>query len=143
MFLINRNEIPSKGVLALNMGLARVKRPVDFKLVWSSFDLSSSLHRGMNANGSANSLYGVVMAEEGLSGSNRADGKSFLDEDGEDQEQECSVWLPIPSPGYVALGCVASRGREPPSPTTALCVLATLVTPCSMKDCIYVSTQNL
>ncbi|GJP54206.1 hypothetical protein CLOM_g13301 [Closterium sp. NIES-68] len=29
---------------------------------------------------------------------------------------EASVWFPLAPPGYVALGCVVTRGREPPAP---------------------------
>jgi vacuolar protein sorting-associated protein 13A/C len=51
--------------------------------------------------------------------------------------------MPIPPEGYVALGCVVSRGREQPSLSSSLCVSATLVTPCPLKDCVFFSYPQL
>jgi vacuolar protein sorting-associated protein 13A/C len=41
--------------------------------------------------------------------------------------EEASLWLPVAPPGYVALGCVASRGFNPPDPDCMRCVRMDLV----------------
>lgn len=41
--------------------------------------------------------------------------------------EEASVWLPVAPPGYVALGCVGSRGFNPPDPDCVRCVRMDLV----------------
>ncbi|CAI5951576.1 unnamed protein product [Closterium sp. NIES-65] len=44
--------------------------------------------------------------------------------------EEASVWFPLAPPGYVALGCVVTRGREPPSAGLGVrCVRADLLAP--------------
>eukprot|EP01018_Ginkgo_biloba_P007485 Gb_23775 [translate_table: standard] len=53
------------------------------------------------------------------------------------EQRECTVWMPIPPQGYVALGCVVSAGRDQPSLSSALCVSTASVTPCPHKDCIF------
>ncbi|BBN04917.1 vacuolar protein sorting-associated protein 13A/C [Marchantia polymorpha subsp. ruderalis] len=110
--LTPRDESPSKGVTALNMSFARVKRPVDFVLVWSSYEAQ-------------------------LVNTSR-----LYDADDDDKPSDCSVWLPVAPKGYVVLGCVATPGRDPPPLNTCFCVLAALVTPCQMRDCIIISRDN-
>jgi vacuolar protein sorting-associated protein 13A/C len=61
-------------------------------------------------------------------------------EDGE--ERGCCVWLSIPPEGYVALGCVVWKGQKEPPKSAALCVLAALVSPCSMRDCINIKGHH-
>ncbi|KAL2636221.1 hypothetical protein R1flu_007700 [Riccia fluitans] len=106
--LTPRDETPSKGVIAVNMSLARVKKPVDFLLVWSSYD----------------------------------NVRNRLGSDDDDPLAHCSVWLPVAPKGYVSLGCVASPGRDPPAQNVCFCVLAALVTPCQMRDCIIITRDN-
>eukprot|EP01018_Ginkgo_biloba_P007916 Gb_35998 [translate_table: standard] len=53
------------------------------------------------------------------------------------EQRECTVWMPVPPQGYVALGCVVSAGRDQPSLSSAVCVSTTSVTPCPLKDCIF------
>lgn len=141
-FVFLSDEPPAKGVLALNVGLARAKRPIDFKLVWSSTDLNPP-HQ---VNRSRNSV--------GNNGESKSSNEQFGDEDHEiarqriaDEEEEnekvCSVWLPIPPEGYVALGCVVCRGHEAPPKSSALCVMSALVSPCSMRDCIQIAGQYM
>lgn len=110
--IFDRDESPSKGVTALNMSFARVKRPVDFVLVWSSYEAQ-------------------------LVNTSR-----LYDADDDDKPSDCSVWLPVAPKGYVVLGCVATPGRDPPPLNTCFCVLAALVTPCQMRDCIIISRDK-
>ncbi len=78
--------------------------------------------------------------QSGIS-SGRIDYKDLLDSKENDEETDCSIWIPVAPPGYVALGCVACKGQRPPPTTTSLCVLAALVSPCSMRDCVYVTSE--
>lgn len=58
------------------------------------------------------------------------------------EEQGCSVWLPTPPEGYVALGCVVWKGQEEPPHSAALCVLTSFLSPCSMRDCINIQGHH-
>ncbi len=78
--------------------------------------------------------------QSGIS-SGRIDYKDLLDSKENDEETDCSIWRPVAPPGYVALGCVACKGQRPPPTTASLCVLAALVSPCSMRDCVYVTSE--
>lgn len=120
------DEPPSKGVLALNTSFAKVKRPLHFELVWSSSDNYCSDREQ------------IKMLESDI----RETDVSQCSHDNADQS-ECRVWMPIPPEGYVALGCVVSRGREQPSLSSSLCVSAALVTPCPLKDCVFFSYPQL
>lgn len=132
-----RDEPPAKGVLTLNMALARGKRPVGFKCVWSSNDLGppSKITREQKSVG----LNG--QSSESSSHSDKTD-SDHQHSDDEEGIEGCCVWLPIPPEGYVALGCVVCKGQEEPPKTAALCVLAALVSPCSMRDCINIQGQQ-
>lgn len=50
---------------------------------------------------------------------------------------ECSIWIPVPPPGYSALGCVVNIGRQPPSNHVVHCLRSDLVTSASLSDCIH------
>lgn len=92
----------------MNTSLARVKRPVSFKLVWPP-----------TANGDISEVQDI-----------NSDGI-------------CSIWFPEAPKGYVALGCVVSTGRRQPPLSSAFCILASLVTPCALRDCITISSNTL
>ncbi|XP_073134921.1 uncharacterized protein [Henckelia pumila] len=96
---------PTKGVLAVNTSLLRVKRPKSFTRLWppSSSD-------------------DIILPSEKSS-----EGDTF-----------CSIWLPEPPKGYVAMGCVASSGSAQPPISSVFCILASLVTPCGLRDCISI-----
>ncbi|KAJ8763967.1 hypothetical protein K2173_003749 [Erythroxylum novogranatense] len=96
---------PTRGVLAVNSNLARVRRPKSFKLIWppSSSEKSSD----------------------------------------NEAESYCSVWFPEPPGGYVALGCVVSPGKTQPSPSSTFCILASLVSPSALRDCITIASNDL
>lgn len=109
--LIDRNEPPSKGVLAVNTSLVKVKRPVSYRLIWS--------FSPENTASSSHELR-IRLPNENNSSAN----------------ESCSIWFPVAPKGYVAVGCVVSPGSEQPSLSSALCILSSLVSPCAMKDCI-------
>ncbi|XP_057487524.1 uncharacterized protein LOC130773593 isoform X2 [Actinidia eriantha] len=100
------NKPPSKGVVAVNTSLTRVKRPVSFNLVWPS--------------------------------TTSGDISEFQAEN----HNTCSIWFPDAPKGYVALGCVVSSGRTPPPLSSAFCISASLVSPCSLRDCITISSNT-
>jgi vacuolar protein sorting-associated protein 13A/C len=121
------NEPPSKGVLALNTSFAKVKSPLHFELVWSSSEYKYCSDRQQ-----------IKPSESDI---RETDVSQYSHHNPE--QSECRVWMPIPPEGYVALGCVVSRGREQPSLSSSLCVSATLVTPCPLKDCVLFSYPQL
>jgi len=53
------------------------------------------------------------------------------------EENECSIWIPVPPPGYLALGCVVNIGRLPPSNHVVYCLRSDLVTSATFSDCIH------
>ncbi|XP_028077973.1 LOW QUALITY PROTEIN: uncharacterized protein LOC114279888 [Camellia sinensis] len=105
-YLTPLNKPPTKGVLAVNTSLARVKRPVSFKLVWPP-----------TANNDISEFQDV------------------------DNHNICSIWFPEAPKGYVALGCVVSTGRTQPPLSSAFCILASLVSPCALRDCVTISSN--
>ncbi|KAL0296337.1 UNVERIFIED_CONTAM: hypothetical protein Sradi_6685800 [Sesamum radiatum] len=108
---------PTRGVIAVNTSLIRVKRPKSFALVWSP---SSDDVRAEGVDGS-----------ELTSDKGRSEGGPM-----------CSIWFPEAPKGYVALGCVASPGSAQPPISSVFCVLASLVTPCGLRDCISIGTGS-
>nr|XP_009413254.1 PREDICTED: uncharacterized protein LOC103994598 isoform X1 [Musa acuminata subsp. malaccensis] len=115
--LTPRNQPPSKGVVALNTSFVRVKRPLSYKLVWRS---------------------GPHCTDIG-----QYDGTSHLLNNGDGgQNGGFSVWFPVAPRGYVAVGCVVSSGSAEPPLSAGLCVLASLVSPSSFKDCIALNLNN-
>ncbi|XP_057872719.2 uncharacterized protein LOC131078906 isoform X2 [Cryptomeria japonica] len=118
------DEPPSKGVLALNTSNGKVRRPLRFELIWSS----SKEYSLVRQEGSQVDIREINMC---------------TDLDRPPDQMVCSVWMPIPPQGFVALGCVVSTGREQPPLSSALCVSTTLVTPCPLKDCIFLDPSKL
>ncbi|XP_037495569.1 uncharacterized protein LOC105636609 isoform X2 [Jatropha curcas] len=109
---------PTKGVVAVNMNFTRVKRPISFKLIWPPLACKEAADQVVtHSNFSAN-------------GHNEGD-------------DCCSIWFPQAPKGYVALGCVVSAGRTQPPLSSAFCILASLVSPCSLRDCISIFSNNL
>ncbi|XP_039123130.1 uncharacterized protein LOC120259563 isoform X5 [Dioscorea cayenensis subsp. rotundata] len=105
------NEPPAKGVLAVNPSFVRVKRPISFRLIWPC-------------------------SIRNTSGGNHGPTGDILKHDDYGQEEGFSVWFPIAPKGFVAVGCVVSSGREVPSLSSALCIMSSLVSPSTLKDCI-------
>ncbi|KAL1372338.1 hypothetical protein AAHE18_01G196400 [Arachis hypogaea] len=55
---------------------------------------------------------------------------------------DCSLWMPIPPPGYVALGCVAHTGNQPPPKHVVHCLRSDLVTSAEYSDCLHNIPSN-
>ncbi|CAN1333900.1 Intermembrane lipid transfer protein VPS13 [Linum perenne] len=117
-YLTPMDKPPTKGVPAVNTNLVRVKRPVSFKLIWSS----SASKKVSDEDVTSSKLLtpGAVSGEESC----------------------CSIWFPEAPKGYVALGCVVSADRKQPALSSAFCILASLVSPCSLRDCVAISSIN-
>ncbi|KAD5802908.1 hypothetical protein E3N88_14268 [Mikania micrantha] len=61
----------------------------------------------------------------------------------EDLGCDCSLWTPIPPPGYLALGCVAHIGNQPPPNHIVYCIRADLATSTAYSACMFnVSSNN-
>ena len=97
----------------------RVKRPVSFKRIWPPLDSGGISDEG---EVKSNTLSNGVLGEG---------------------ESSCSVWFPEAPEGYIALGCVVSPEKVRPSPSSTFCILASFVSPCSLRDCITISDTNL
>lgn len=61
----------------------------------------------------------------------------LMDSSESNEEIECSIWTPVPPPGYLALGCVVNIGRQPPSNHVVYCLRSDLVTSAAFSDCIH------
>ncbi|KAL8053513.1 hypothetical protein ABFS82_05G077000 [Erythranthe guttata] len=118
-YLTPIDKPPTKGVIAVNTSLIRVKRPTSFTLVWprSSSD--------------------DVLGAEGV-GTNELTGDKGISE----RDSMCSIWFPEAPKGYVALGCVASPGMTQPPVSSVFCILASLVSPCGLRDCISIQSSS-
>ncbi|KAF3782527.1 Vacuolar sorting-associated protein 13C [Nymphaea thermarum] len=119
-YLTPLNEPPTRGVIAVNANFARVKRPLSFKLVWSAL-FSQETFESKNHKS---------CEPDSISISQQTDSKGI--------EGICSIWFPVAPPGYVALGCVASSGRNQPPLSSVLCIMEKLVSPCGLRDCIII-----
>uniref|UniRef100_A0A0E0BDW2 PH domain-containing protein n=1 Tax=Oryza glumipatula TaxID=40148 RepID=A0A0E0BDW2_9ORYZ len=106
------NDSPTKGVLALNTNIVRVKRPLSYKLVWRS---------------------GPPQTNE------LQHSEKDLKNKPSNVDRFCSVWLPVAPVGYVALGCVSSTGTAEPPLSSVFCLSASLVSSCGLRDCIPLS----
>ncbi|XP_050223282.1 uncharacterized protein LOC126673249 [Mercurialis annua] len=114
-YLTPLDKPPTKGVLAVNMNFARVKRPISFKLIWPP---------------SSKEMYDQGVIRSGsIPNSHKVD-------------DSCTIWFPEAPKGYVALGCIVSTGRTQPPLTSAFCILASLVSPCPLRDCITIFSTN-
>ncbi|KAF6135503.1 hypothetical protein GIB67_015356, partial [Kingdonia uniflora] len=116
-YLTPTNKPPTKGVIAVNTNFARVKRPTAFKQVWPPLSSGETSNSIILDSASHDTNYGR-------------------------DEDHCSIWFPVAPQGYVALGCVVSKGRTEPPSSSALCILASLVSPCALKDCITVNLTD-
>lgn len=118
-YLTPIDKPPTKGVLAVNTSIVRVKKPKSFRLVWS-LDRSDY---GSDSNAMDNN----ELAYESM---------------GNKEESFCSIWFPEAPEGYASMGCVVSPGRTEPPLSSAYCILASLVSPCSLRDCVNVCIGN-
>ncbi|GAB2273666.1 hypothetical protein Dimus_008448 [Dionaea muscipula] len=115
-YLTPIDKPPSKGVLAVNTSLIRVKKPLSFKLVWPHSS-SGKISSPDSASGEPDTLTSEADAS-------------------------CSIWFPEAPKGYVALGCVVSMGRTQPPLASSFCVQASSVSPCPLRDCIVIPSSN-
>ncbi|PIN17888.1 hypothetical protein CDL12_09445 [Handroanthus impetiginosus] len=115
-YLTPMDKPPTKSVIAVNTSLIRVKRPKSFTLVWAP---SSS---------------DEVLRAEGVGSI-----ELITDKVSTEGDTVCSIWFPEAPKGYVALGCVASPGRAQPPISSVFCILASLVSPCGLRDCISIA----
>ncbi|XP_024982723.1 uncharacterized protein LOC112519038 isoform X5 [Cynara cardunculus var. scolymus] len=60
----------------------------------------------------------------------------------EDANCDCSLWTPIAPPGYLALGCVAHIGNQPPPNHTVYCIRADLATSTAYSACMFSASSN-
>lgn len=102
----------------MNTSFARVKRPISFRLIWppiASEDISSYHINNYDSSPGDHSL----------------------------GHEDCfySIWFPEAPKGYVALGCVVSNGIMQPPLSSVFCVATSLVSVCSLRDCISISTS--
>ncbi|KAF5202036.1 Vacuolar protein sorting-associated protein 13c [Thalictrum thalictroides] len=59
-----------------------------------------------------------------------------------DFEGDCSLWIPLPPPGYSALGCVAHIGNQPPPNHIVYCIRSDLVTATTYTECMLSIPSN-
>ncbi|XP_051130647.1 uncharacterized protein LOC127251100 isoform X2 [Andrographis paniculata] len=57
-------------------------------------------------------------------------------------ESDCSLWLPVAPPGYLALGCVAHVGSRPPPNHIVHCIRSDLVTSTTYSECVLNNSGN-
>lgn len=55
---------------------------------------------------------------------------------------DCSLWTPIAPPGYLALGCVAHIGNQPPPNHIVYCMRADLATSTAYSACMLSTSSN-
>ncbi|WOL14400.1 hypothetical protein Cni_G23180 [Canna indica] len=58
------------------------------------------------------------------------------------KDVDCSIWVPIPPPGYFAVGCVAHPGNQPPPNHIIYCLRGDLVTSTKFSGSIFFSPPN-
>ncbi|KAK2971030.1 hypothetical protein RJ640_025804 [Escallonia rubra] len=59
-----------------------------------------------------------------------------------DNNGDCSLWVPIAPPGYLAVGCVAHVGSHPPPNYIVHCIRSDLVTSTTYSECIFSTSLN-
>lgn len=57
-------------------------------------------------------------------------------------DSDCSLWLPVAPPGYLALGCVAHIGNQPPHNHIVHCIRSDLVTSTTYLECVLSNHTN-
>ncbi|KAG8370579.1 hypothetical protein BUALT_Bualt14G0131800 [Buddleja alternifolia] len=57
-------------------------------------------------------------------------------------DSDCSLWLPVAPPGYLAMGCVAHVGSQPPPNHIVHCIRSDLVTSTTYLECIRNTSPN-
>ncbi|XP_027361593.1 uncharacterized protein LOC113869468 [Abrus precatorius] len=115
-YLTPLDKPPTKGVLAVNTNSITVKRPIGFRLIWPP------------------------LTSVGIKGEEMDNSDSLWKTEA---DSICSIWFPEAPKGYVALGCIATHGKTPPSLSSACCIPSSSVSPCSLRDCITIGTTDI
>ena len=63
-------------------------------------------------------------------------------EDNYNMDGDCSLWMPVAPPGYLALGCVAHVGVQPPPNHIVYCLRSDLATSTTFLECIFSAPSN-
>ncbi|KAL5541456.1 hypothetical protein UlMin_009166 [Ulmus minor] len=79
--------------------------------------------------------FNLIGMFSGILGLNGDQGKS-------DVESDCSLWEPVPPPGYTALGCVVNIGNKVPPNHIVYCIRSDLVTLTAYSECIFSTPSN-
>ncbi|KAL2348225.1 hypothetical protein Fmac_002225 [Flemingia macrophylla] len=114
-YLTPLDKPPTKGVLAVNTNSVSLKRPISFRLIWPP--LTSVGFKGEVDNSE------LLLKTEA--------------------DTICSIWFPEAPKGYVALGCIVTRGQMPPPLSSAFCIPSSSISPCSLRDCITIGTSDI
>ena len=59
-----------------------------------------------------------------------------------DVDSDCSLWVPVPPPGYTSMGCVANIGIHPPPKHAVYCLRSDLVTSTTYSECMLNAPSN-
>ncbi|XWS14258.1 hypothetical protein CRYUN_Cryun36dG0107400 [Craigia yunnanensis] len=59
-----------------------------------------------------------------------------------DVDSDCSLWVPVPPPGYTSMGCVANIGKHPPPNHAVYCLRSDLVTSTTYSECMLNAPSN-
>ncbi|XP_017974971.1 PREDICTED: uncharacterized protein LOC18603726 [Theobroma cacao] len=59
-----------------------------------------------------------------------------------DVDSDCSLWMPVPPPGYTSMGCVANIGKYPPPNHAVYCLRSDLVTSATYSECMLSASSN-
>ncbi|XP_004305711.1 PREDICTED: uncharacterized protein LOC101295936 [Fragaria vesca subsp. vesca] len=110
-YLTPLDKPPTKTVLAVNTSFSRVKKPLSFKLLWPLLPFAESSSHGVN---NLDTIPNGVLSDES-------------------RQVASSIWFPEAPAGYVALRCVVCPGRAQPPLSSAFCISASLVSPCSLS----------
>ncbi|KAL9231233.1 hypothetical protein vseg_006486 [Gypsophila vaccaria] len=117
-YLTPLDKPPTKAVLAVNKNLVKIKRPESFKLIWPPIASGTS-------DGVRDTDDEIRRLPHVLKGN-----------------ASCSIWYPVAPKGYISMGCVVSSGLSPPHPSSAFCIMASLASSCSLRDCIIIGGIN-
>ncbi|XP_074317635.1 uncharacterized protein LOC141653693 isoform X2 [Silene latifolia] len=117
-YLTPIDKPPTKAVLAVNKNLVKIRRPESFKLIWPPITSGTP---GVNCETDDIKRLPHVVAKGNVS---------------------CSIWYPVAPKGYISMGCVVSSGITPPPPSATFCIMASLASSCSLRDCIIIGGSN-
>ncbi|TYI07189.1 hypothetical protein ES332_A10G210100v1 [Gossypium tomentosum] len=59
-----------------------------------------------------------------------------------DVDSDCSLWMPVPPPGYTSMGCIVNIGKHPPPNHAVYCLRSDLVTSTTYSECMMIIPSN-